>query len=186
MSHHDGRTEDSRDDWATPWEYIQAVESRFGAFTLDVCCTEETTKVQGNFITPGDDALSMLWGPGESAWWNPPYDELKKGQWGKHAAASARLEDTIVFGLTPVRTGSDWWRWLVFESGVCDEVIFNYPRIKFLVGGVPMERPAFDTNLLILHADAGPAPRFSPREWTQARQRPLFGIDKPQNRRINE
>lgn len=181
MSHHDGRTGDSRDDWATPAEYIQAVEARYGPLTLDAACLEDTAQAN-SFYTPEDNALIQPW-RGHCFWLNPPFDELKKGEWGEKAAAEAALPDTLGLMLTPVRTGSEWWRWLVFESGVCREVLFNYPRIKFLVGGVPMERPAFDTNLLVLRGDKDSVhdDKFKPWDWTQECQRNLFdAVPTPQ------
>ena len=68
----------SRQDIATPWEFIRAVEKRFGKITIDLAATAENAKCE-NFITPELDTFKQDWvklinnGLG---WLNPEYDPV--------------------------------------------------------------------------------------------------------------
>ena len=67
----------SRQDWGTPWEFIHAVEERFGKLISDLACTRANAKAStGLYYDEGHDALredcawSELW-PYGRLWLNP-------------------------------------------------------------------------------------------------------------------
>src|SRR3989344_6177998 len=122
--------------WATPYPLFKKLDDEFN-FTLDVCATEETTKVPHNYITPEVDALTTSWNyyrmDGSSSYphpnvcfMNPPYGR-EVGDWIKRAYEMSNLGCTVVC-LTFVRSDTKWWReWAMKAS----EIRFIESRVKF-------------------------------------------------------
>lgn len=71
------------DEWATPQDFFDELNKEF-SFTLDVCATDENTKVKGRYFTKEHDGLSQSWN-GELVWCNPPYGR-QIGKWVEKAS----------------------------------------------------------------------------------------------------
>jgi site-specific DNA-methyltransferase (adenine-specific) len=58
-------------NWATPQEFFDKLNWRFGPFDLDPCASIHNTKC-ANFYTEAEDGLSKDWS-GHTTFVNPPY-----------------------------------------------------------------------------------------------------------------
>lgn len=122
----------SKQDYATPWSFIRALEARFGKIELDLAATRENTKAP-LFLTPEQDSLSIDWDKQDVklAFLNPPFNLC--GDFARKCARAARLP--ILF-LVPASVGSEWWAREVDRQA--DLVLFVRPRIEF--DGLPCAR----------------------------------------------
>jgi|TARA_R110000824_G_scaffold272547_1_gene461069 phage N-6-adenine-methyltransferase len=112
-------------DWATPKEFFDKLDWRFGPFDLDPCATPLNTKCS-NFFTEAEDGLSKDWG-GFTAFINPPYGRGIDA-WIKKAYEESRKENTKIVMLIPSRTDTKYWHQYVMKA---DEVHFIKGRLKF-------------------------------------------------------
>lgn len=117
------------DDWSTPQELFDKLESEF-SFDVDVCATKENTKCF-NYWTKEDDGLSKDW-TGLKCWMNPPYGR-EIGKWIKKASES---NARIVVALIPARTDTRWWHDYIQDKA---DVKFIKGRLKF--GGAKNSAP---------------------------------------------
>lgn len=76
-----GNKESRKQAWQTPWSFFNALEKRYGKFTIDVCASAENTKCE-RFYTEKDNSLTKSW-KGERVFDNPPF-ELKEEFLEKH------------------------------------------------------------------------------------------------------
>ena len=76
------------DDWETPQDIFDYCDKHEGPFTLDVCATDENTKVKEKYFTKKEDGLLQNWG-GNICWMNPPYGRQIK-DWIRKAHLSSR------------------------------------------------------------------------------------------------
>lgn len=66
----------SRQCYATPLVFIQAVEERFGVLNFDLAATPKNAKAK-LFFTRRQNALKRLWEPLDYQFWlNPPYGHI--------------------------------------------------------------------------------------------------------------
>lgn len=68
------------DEWATPKEFFDKYNQKYGPFTLDVCATKENSKCPSFYgLDVGLDGLKADWSvnaiPGPKCWMNPIYSE---------------------------------------------------------------------------------------------------------------
>ena len=111
--------------WATPQEFFNKLDWRFGPFNLDPCADCVNAKCS-NFFTEADNGLSKSW-EGFTSFVNPPYGRgIEK--WIKKAYEESRKEDTKVVMLIPARTDTKYWHQYVMKA---DEVHFVKGRLKF-------------------------------------------------------
>lgn len=101
---HEGMFTSSADDWTTPDDFYQLLDSEFG-FTLDPCCYAETAKC-ARYFTKEDDGLRQDWTG--SVFMNPPYGR-EIGAWVRKAYEAAQTTADVVVCLIPSRTCSQWW-----------------------------------------------------------------------------
>ena len=122
----------SKQDYATPWPFIRALETRFGRIELDLAATKDNTKAP-LFITPEQDSLTVDWDRMDAklAFLNPPFNLC-----GDFARKCARAERLPILFLVPASVGSEWWAREV--DGKADLVLFARPRIEF--DGLPCAR----------------------------------------------
>ena len=113
------------DEWATPQEFFDKLNWRFGPFDLDPCANPHNTKC-ANFFTEADDGLSKNW-EGFTTFVNPPYGR-GIDKWIKKAFDESRKEQTRVVMLIPARTDTKYWHQYVMRA---DEVYFLKGRLKF-------------------------------------------------------
>lgn len=162
MTHHDGRTDDTRDDWETPASIFAPLHREFG-FTCDVAATAATAKCADYFHWPERSAFQNEWHG--RCWMNPEYGPALPN-WMARAMLQVRRNNVGVCALVPSRTDTRWFHRVVFESRLCSEVRFIKGRIKFLVGGIEIGSPAFASCLIILEQKTAGPPRLV--QWDPA------------------
>ena len=112
-------------EWATPQEFFDKLNWRFGPFDLDPCAGPTNTKC-ANFFTEAEDGLSKSW-IGFTSFINPPYGR-GIDKWIKKAYQDSRNEETRIVMLIPARTDTKYWHDYVMKA---DEVYFVKGRLKF-------------------------------------------------------
>jgi hypothetical protein len=133
----------SQQNSATPWDFLQKVESHFGIqFGFDIACTRQDAKASdGYYFDEGVDALQQDWTTinAEYSWLNPPWKQI--GKFAKKCAELKSFEatdngDGVIF--TPNTN-----IWSLWNAGICSSWFLNYvwdnaavylvqPRITFL------------------------------------------------------
>ncbi len=157
------------DEYETPDWFYNSLDTEFG-FTLDPCASETTYKCS-QFCTKKENGLSTSWG-GHRVFMNPPYSDhedacksdCKKMRCSKRGwhreVENPGLESWVTAGvmawgyggallvvmLLPARTAADWFQ-LVQKNA---EIRFYRKRIAFLLDGVELKSPRFDSMLAIL------------------------------------
>ena len=126
----------SKQDYATPWAFIRALEARFGQtdgnnrpgkIELDLAATKDNAKAPLLIDTEQDSlAPRTRWDSFDVklAFLNPPFGSI--APWAKKCAETERLR--ILF-LVPASVGSNWWAQHV--HGAADLVLFIRPRLSF-------------------------------------------------------
>ena len=105
---------DSKQDYATPPEFIAAVEKRFGRISLDLAAHAGNTKA-ARWYGPGgerEDSFREKWADpalsgGGLLWLNPPFSDI--GPWAAKCAAESQRGARVAF-LVPASVGSGWFR----------------------------------------------------------------------------
>lgn len=115
----------SKQDYGTPWEFIHAVEKRFGKLTIDLAASAANAKAP-TFYTEADDSLSKPWGELTGlGWLNPPFADIEP--WAARCADLASPQFRILL-LTPASVGSEWFARHVHKEAI---VLGLRPRITF-------------------------------------------------------
>lgn len=161
------RRGESKQDYETPLEFIDAVEKRFGTLTFDLAAHAGNAKCSRFFTLepapehPGAlvaDALHSSWwelSPGGLLWLNPPFANL--GPWAKKCLDESRQGAEIVM-LVPASIGSNWFRDFVHQRA---GVLALNGRITFVGATQPYPKDC----MLIQY---GPhAPGFDVWTWGQ-------------------
>jgi len=112
-------------EWATPQDFYDKLNWRFGPFTLDPCASPTNAKC-GKFFTEDDDGLTKDW-EGHVLFVNPPYGR-GIDKWIEKAYRESRKENTRVVMLIPARTDTKYWHEYVMKA---DEIYFIKGRLKF-------------------------------------------------------
>jgi phage N-6-adenine-methyltransferase len=110
------------DDWPTPQDFFNRVNSQYGPLELDVCASSENTKCP-HWYTREDDGLAQTWRG--KVWMNPPYGRTI-GKWMQKAYAESQ-KGALVVCLVPARTDTAWWH----DYAAKGEVTFIRGRLKF-------------------------------------------------------
>lgn len=99
---------------ATPWEFIRAVEGKFGPLEWDLAASNGNAKAP-YFLTEADNAFSYswhaLWKDHPLCWLNPPFANITP--WACKCAAEVQLGARILL-LVPASVGANWfehWVW---------------------------------------------------------------------------
>ena len=111
-------------EWATPTEFFNKLDWRFGKFTLDHCATSENHKTK-KYYTLEDNGLAQDW-KGETVFVNPPYSNLS--EWVEKGYRESQKDDTKVVMLIPARTDTKYWHNYVMRAA---EIHFIKGRLKF-------------------------------------------------------
>jgi phage N-6-adenine-methyltransferase len=138
-------------EWATPQELFNRITEKYGPFTLDPCCTKETSKCT-KFFTIAEDGLKQDWG-GRRVFCNPPYGKVI-GKWVEKSYQET-FKGSIVVMLIPARTDTRWWHKYCMRA---ERIIFFKGRIKFIQAGKKAPAP-FPSCLVIFSnksVDGGP------------------------------
>ncbi len=112
-------------NWATPQDFFNKLDWRFGPFDLDPCADCVNTKC-ANFFTEAENGLSKSW-EGFTCFVNPPYGR-GIDEWIKKGYNESLKENTKVVMLIPARTDTKYWHQYVMRA---DEVYFVKGRLKF-------------------------------------------------------
>ena len=112
-------------EWATPQDFFDKLNWRFGPFDLDPCATPFNTKC-ANFYSPAENGLTKSW-EGHTVFVNPPYGRGIE-EWIKKGYKEAQNPDTKVVMLIPARTDTKYWHDYVMKA---EMVFFIKGRLKF-------------------------------------------------------
>jgi phage N-6-adenine-methyltransferase len=148
----------SKQDYRTPKEFIEAVESRFGRLQFDLAATHRNTAAP-QFYSPKDDSLKSPWLeaaiPGTRFWLNPPFGDIEP--WAARCnfyRDYAVRKQCYIFFLVPASVGSNWYASHVHGKAL---VLFLSPRLSF-DGKNPYPKDC-------LLACYGPAPDYETWRW---------------------
>lgn len=95
----------SKQDYATPRIFLDAVEKRFGKITFDLAASPENAVCE-NYYTKEQNAFLQNWKIEGNLWLNPPFDKIEP--WAKMSAAAGHVGVRILF-LVPASVGSEWF-----------------------------------------------------------------------------
>jgi len=122
----------SKQDYATPREFIAAVEKRFGKLDWDLAATWRNA-VTTDFYGMQEsgvfrDSLEQNWRRLEgNLWLNPPFAQI--APWAaKCAGSSYRGATNRIFFLTPASVGANWFWQYVWPHAL---VLPIHPRLSF-------------------------------------------------------
>lgn len=168
----------SKQDYATPREFLEVVQLMFGTFDVDLAATP-SNRACANFVgPPGNhpmhenelhrDALAPLadwddlYASGyKTAWLNPPFADVKP--WVMRCAMAEKLRILL---LVPAAVGSNWWVDYVHRGA--DRVFFVRPRLSF-DGKNPYPKDValveYNVRPEDVHPAAGPRPFYECWSW---------------------
>jgi phage N-6-adenine-methyltransferase len=119
----------SRQTYATPLDFIRAVETRFGRLDFDLAATPTNAKAE-RFFTRRENALKRPWVPLDLRFWlNPPYGHIMP--WAskcEYTALGLKQSGSILL-LVPASVCSRW-----FVHHVWGKAFVNLlsPRLCFI------------------------------------------------------
>lgn len=125
---------ESRQDYQTPPEFLDAVERRFGKLTWDLAARPETTAVPKRYFSPGSfDARDTDWsealGPRDLAWLNPPFGAIGNVWLPLLTGWLDRIPGLRALVLVPASVGSEWFSQYVHGRAL---VLGLAPRMTFV------------------------------------------------------
>ncbi len=113
--------------YGTPFEFLEAVEARFGLIGVDLAASSENA-VHEDFLCEADASLSVPWAGLTAAnmWLNPPFKRIKP--WARKCATESAKGARILF-LVPASVGCGWfWDHVHGNALVCavaPRLVFN-------------------------------------------------------------
>lgn len=131
----------SKQNYGTPWEFIEAVEKRFGKITFDLAAEEGNAKCD-KFFAEKDDSLAQSWSeqfPEGNLWLNPPFKNI--GTWAKKCAEESKKRQGLILFLTPASIGTNWFAEHVHKQSM---VLAISPRLTF-----EGEKSSFPKDLML-------------------------------------
>ena len=93
---------------STPWEFIRAVEKKFGPIAWDLAATDENRKADA-WITPEMDTFSVNWAKvlnGGLGWLNPEFDPMVVSV---RKCALEQQRGARVLALGPASISTNWF-----------------------------------------------------------------------------
>lgn len=114
--------------YGTPWEFIKAVENRFGKIICDLAASKENTKAE-KFYDEAANSLTQPWSqhyPDGNLWINPPYGNIRV--WVEKCATESANRHGSILLLVPASIGSGWFADHVHNKAM---VLGLSPRIIF-------------------------------------------------------
>lgn len=142
-----GLMSSATDQWATPQDYFDLLNSEF-QFDLDVCAQPWNAKCK-KYISPEADALTMHW-DGINCFMNPPYGR-EISQWMQKAFTEAnRGGGRTVVCLVPARTDTKWWH----DYAMKGEIRFIKGRLKFVSPNGTKDAAPFPSAVVIFRGNA--------------------------------
>lgn len=147
----------SRQDQGTPWDFIRAVERRYGPIAFDLAASDDNAKAD-RWFTPKDDALVQCWHRIPEVhdealrWLNPPFARI--GPWAEKCAHESALGCRVAF-LVPAGVGSEW-----FAEHVHGKALVRPLRPRLIFEG---EKDPYPKDLILCLY--GERPGFEPWRW---------------------
>jgi phage N-6-adenine-methyltransferase len=104
----------SKQDYGTPWEFIDTVEERFGQLEWDLAASADNCVVRNQeggrsaqFFSEQENSLGQDWQRvGGLLWLNPPFDNIAK--FAKKCVEEANVRTRILL-LTPASVDANWY-----------------------------------------------------------------------------
>ena len=96
----------SKQDYGTPWDFIRAVQRRFGNIDVDLAARRDNAKAP-RWIGPARNSLRVCWSRiylRSLGWLNPPFDNIEP--WAAKCAVETGLR---IIMLTPASVGTNWF-----------------------------------------------------------------------------
>jgi phage N-6-adenine-methyltransferase len=122
------RPSQSRQDYGTPWDFIRAVEARFGEIICDLAADASNAKCS-YFFDETRDSLKQNWAslfPDGTLWLNPPFNDIET--WAAKCALESPKRRGLIVMLTPASIGSAWFHNHVHRKAM---VLGLRPRMTF-------------------------------------------------------
>jgi phage N-6-adenine-methyltransferase len=142
----------SRQDFATPRPFLDAVEKRFGPIRVDLAAHQDNHVVE-RWFGPGSadvDAFAMDWAALAGVLWlNPPFADIEP--WAKKAREDGERGARVTM-LVPAAVGSNWFARHVHHNALVlairPRLVFDgvnsYPKDLMLCAWGPWVAPGFD------------------------------------------
>jgi len=107
----------STDIRETPQKFFDALDREFH-FDIDVCASEENTKVADCYLTEVDDGLKvdwhLYWGQvSKTAWMNPPYSDITP--W-LQKVEDERYQGVTTVALLPASVSAKWFHRFIWDD----------------------------------------------------------------------
>lgn len=116
---------DSQQVVGTPWQFIHALEKRWGKISVDLAAAAENSKGQ-IFISKERDSFTVDWHKlSGNLWLNPEFGNI--APWARKCA-DEKARGAKIFFLVPASIDSNWWSEYV-HGQAC--VLPLHPRLKF-------------------------------------------------------
>ena len=116
----------SRQDYATPSEFILAVQTRFGHMDVDLAASSENAKAPV-YVTEEQNSLATDWQQWTgNLWLNPPFANIER--WVQKCAFTTLLNGARIFVLVPASIGTYWFSEFVHQKAM---VLGLSPRLTF-------------------------------------------------------
>ncbi len=124
----------SKQDYATPPDFMQAIHRRFGEPAFDLAASTANSKCDVAFFSEADDSLTQEWHRISGwLWLNPPFDNI--APWAEKCRKESAMGARILF-LTPASIGANWFADYVYGGAVvlalqgrlCFDGIAPYPK----------------------------------------------------------
>ncbi len=147
----------SKQDYATPRPFLDAVERRFGPIRFDLAAHDRNrvvTAYYGPGSPHGEDSLAQDWAQhGGVLWINPPFDDI--APWAKKCREEGVRGARPVL-LVPAAVGSNWFAREIHQHAL---VLALRPRLSF-----DGENP-YPKDLMIAAWGPWVAPGFATWRW---------------------
>lgn len=120
----------SKQDYATPREFINAVEDRFGKLRFDLAAHKRNTRCKLYYsLEEGVDSLGKDWTKlTGNLWLNPPFADIEP--WARKCWESTSGSNSYIqiFFLTPASVGANWFADHVWHRA---QILFLRGRLSF-------------------------------------------------------
>ena len=119
----------SKQDVGTPWEFIRAVERRFGPIVHDLAASADNTKAL-TYYSLATNSLAQPWAknlPTGNLWLNPEFATITP--WVAKCAEESPKRHGLILVLTPASIGTEWFANHVHRQSM---VLGLSPRMTFI------------------------------------------------------
>jgi phage N-6-adenine-methyltransferase len=115
----------SKQDYATPLDFIDAIERRFGPIAFDLAASDEN-KVCPCFFNEARNSLLQDWTTLDGTLWlNPPFERLEP--WAQKCTTVSNRSGWLLL-LVPASTGANWFQGSLVPNAY---VLDLAPRLSF-------------------------------------------------------